>query len=67
MFPGATQEDYLIFVCEPSQKGGFFVRLQPQKNTCLVSSAINATGVKGVPLCAPSQNGCFLLKPQEHK
>jgi hypothetical protein len=37
-------------LCVPSQKGGFFVCLQPQRYVSSVFSAVNATGVIPVPL-----------------
>ena len=41
--------------------------LQAQKNIFLVSSALYASGVNSVPLCDPSQKGCFELFPHEHQ
>ncbi len=53
-------------LCEPSQSGIVFVRLQVQKNTRLVSGAMNCTGEKPVPSWLPSQNGWVLDLPQAH-
>jgi hypothetical protein len=48
--------DYKL-LCEPSQSGALPVCLHWQKYTVFVSSAVQAIGVKDVPLCAPLQNG----------
>jgi hypothetical protein len=53
-------------LCEPSHKGLFAERLQPQNHTFSDFSAVNSTGEKGVPLCEPSQKGWLLLRPQAH-
>jgi len=42
------------------------VRLQVQKNTFLVSGAVNCIGENPEPLWLPSQNGCFADLPQAH-
>lgn len=56
-----------ILLCEPSQSGDFPVALQPQKKTFLLSSAVYFIGVKSVPLCEASQNGCLEDSPQVHQ
>ena len=43
----------------PSQNGGVPVDLHPQSQTLPDLSALNPTGVMSVPLCEPSQYGCF--------
>jgi hypothetical protein len=53
-------------LCIPSQKGGFFVCLQPHQATVRDSVITTFTGSKPVPWCEPSQNGCFLDTPQAH-
>jgi hypothetical protein len=53
-------------LCEPSHKGDLRVCLQPQNQTVRVASAVYCTGVKVLPLCEPSQNGCALLLPHAH-
>ena len=50
----------------PSHMGRWPVRLQAQNQACSVFSAFHSTGVKGVPLCEPSQNGCDLERPHAH-
>ena len=42
------------------------VRLQAQNQACSAAAAFHSTGVKGVPLCEPSQNGCVFERPQAH-
>jgi hypothetical protein len=44
-------------LCEPSQSGAVLVRLQVQKNTRLLSGAMNWIGEKEVTSWLPSQNG----------
>ncbi len=56
-----------IFEWEPSQYGGFFVYLQPQRCTCFFSVTSNLSGTNPLPLCEASQKGCFWLLPQEHQ
>ena len=51
-------------LCEPSHSGIVVVRLQVQKNTFLVSGAVNCIGENTVPLWLPSQNGCLADFPQ---
>src|SRR5207247_8807796 len=53
-------------LCEPSQSGMVLVRLQVQKNTRLLSGAMNCVGSKPVPSWLPSQNGWLLERPQAH-
>jgi hypothetical protein len=50
----------------PSQNGGVAVRLQAQKAMRFVSVAVHCSGENDVPLCEPSQNGCFDDLPQAH-
>jgi len=40
--------------------------LQPQSQASPVFSALKAMGAKPVPLCAPSQKGWALERPQAH-
>ena len=54
-------------LCEPSHIGGSIVCLQVQKKTFLDCSALYFNGINSVPLCDPSQNGCFKLIPQVHQ
>ncbi len=51
----------------PSQSGGLPLCLQPQKNTFPAASAVYFTGARPVPLCEPSQKGCFFECPQAHQ
>ena len=53
-------------LCEPSHSGAVVVRLQVQKNTFLVSGAVNCIGENPVPLWLPSQNGWLADLPQAH-
>jgi hypothetical protein len=53
-------------LCEPSQKGIAFERLQPHSHTFCASLMVNFTGLKSVSLCEPSQNGWRLERPQAH-
>lgn len=55
------------FECVPSQSGRFDECLQPQKNSFLDASAVYLTGAKSLPLCEPSQKGCFEDLPQAHQ
>jgi hypothetical protein len=50
----------------PSYIGRRPVRLQAQNQACSAFSAFHSTGVKIVPLCEPSQNGCAFERPQAH-
>jgi hypothetical protein len=50
----------------PSQNGGDAVFLQTQNHTCPESAAVYFNGDESLPLCTPSQNGCWLLRPQRH-
>ena len=54
------------FLWLPSHIGRLPVRLQAQNQACSAAAAFHSTGVKGVPLCEPSQNGCFFERPQAH-
>jgi hypothetical protein len=54
------------FLCVPSQSGFLAERLQVQKNTLALASALYSMGVKEVTLCEPSQNGYALERPQAH-
>ena len=51
----------------PSQKPWLAVCLQLHMYDVLVSSATNTFGENSVPLCDPSQNGCFDDFPQAHQ
>ena len=62
-----TYPPIYYLLCEPSQNGWLLVCLQAQKNIFLASSALYARGVNSVPLCDPSQKGCFTLFPHEHQ
>jgi hypothetical protein len=50
-----------------SQKGPLAVRLQPHNTTLWSSRGVNRRGLKAVPACEPSQNGCRWLRPQAHQ
>jgi hypothetical protein len=56
----------VIRLCEPSHGGGLALRLPRQKKDLPSFSAVNPCGSKTVPRCEPSQNGCFLDRPQLH-
>src|SRR4051812_3480151 len=51
----------------PSQNGALPDRLHMHIATCLGSARENLTGVQAVPLCEPSQKGCFSERPQAHQ
>ncbi len=51
----------------PSQKGGFFVFLQPQSTWFFFSVTENLNGTKSVPSCEPSHIGWLFDLPQEHQ
>ena len=55
-----------IFLWLPSHSGALAERLQVQKNALPVAPGMYSDGVKAVPLCEPSQNGCVLERPQAH-
>jgi hypothetical protein len=61
--PGEGDQSLL---CEPSHSGIVAVRLQVQKNTFLVSGAVNCIGENPEPLWLPSQNGWLADLPQAH-
>jgi hypothetical protein len=52
--------------CEPSQNGGFFDALHWQRLTLDFSVISSFLGWSPVPLWEPSQNGLWLVRPQEH-
>jgi hypothetical protein len=52
---------------EPSQKQPSCVCLQPHQATVLASAISVFNGVKPVPLCEPSQNGCDFDRPHAHQ
>ena len=52
--------------CVPSQVGFLPLRLQAQKPISPAAAALYSIGENAVPLCEPSQNGCFLERPQAH-
>src|SRR6185436_14736351 len=52
--------------CVPSQVGFLPLRLQTQKAISPAAAALYSTGENSDPLCEPSQNGCFLERPQAH-
>ena len=56
----------LEFLWLPSHIGRLPVRLQAQNQACSAVAAFHSTGVKAEPLWEPSQNGCFLERPQAH-
>src|SRR5262245_15773565 len=53
-------------LCVPSQVGFLPLRLQAQKAISPAAAALYSTGENSEPLCEPSQNGCFLERPQAH-
>jgi hypothetical protein len=53
-------------LCEPSQKGGFALRLHPHSQIFCASLMVNFTGVNPVGLWEPSQNGWRFDRPQRH-
>jgi hypothetical protein len=53
-------------LCEPSQNGIAFERLQPHSQTFCASLIVNLTGLNSVSLCEPSQKGCRRERPQAH-
>lgn len=53
-------------LCCPSQCGSCFVCLHRQRAKRLRSGTSNFIGSKSVPVCAPSQNGWLLERPQRH-
>jgi hypothetical protein len=53
--------------CDPSQNGWPSVCLQPHQATVRAAVISVLIGVKAVPLCEPSQNGCILDCPHEHQ
>ena len=61
---GIASQGSLLWL--PSQRGMFPLCLQPQNDTVPACSASNFIGVKALPLCEPSQNGCLPLLPQAH-
>jgi len=64
--PRKKLNPYANFACDPSQNGGLAVCLQRHQATFLFSVISTFTGVKPLPLCAPSQNGCIEEYPHEH-
>jgi hypothetical protein len=64
---GAAPAAHHGMLCVPSQKGGFNDRLQPQKYTVSVRSAVKTNGLLSVAAWAPSQKGCRSERPQEHQ
>jgi len=53
--------------CDPSQKGGCFVNLHPQKYISLLSIAKYFSDLNFPSfLCAPLQKGCLSDKPETY-
>jgi hypothetical protein len=50
----------------PSHIGFLPERLQAQNQASSAAAGLYSTGVKPVPLCEPSQNGCDFERPQAH-
>ena len=50
----------------PSHIGFLAERLQAQNQASSAAAGLYSTGLKAVPLCEPSQNGCDLERPQAH-
>eukprot|EP00042_Codosiga_hollandica_P021875 m.78308 g.78308 ORF g.78308 m.78308 type:complete len:128 (+) comp50562_c0_seq1:88-471(+) len=53
----------------PSQKGleALYLHAQREKYDCGVSGTFQTSGLKPVPLCDMSHQGCVLLSPQVHQ
>ena len=59
--------NYYNSLCEPSQKGGFFVCLHMHIAAVLDSLALKTDGEKLVPLWKPLHQGWFADIPQAHQ